>query len=137
MKKFVSSKLPSFRCSPAILITTDFIIKFDLIFIECLFSLLLVRKVLCLVFMMFTSPEMICRITLTKFLFNFFITFLILVRIYVLYIYVNIYVSKRSVFIPEINSIVCYPLLVPIKLSISFRYMFAIKSSKKVRISNR
>ena len=56
-----------------------------------------------------------------------------LVRIYVLYIFV----SKRSVFIPEINFLVCYPSLVAIKLNIRFWYMFAIKSFKKVRICNR
>ena len=56
---------------------------------------------------------------------------MILVRIYVFYIYV----SKRSVFIPENNSVVCYPLSVAIKLNIRFRYMFDIKSFKKVIIA--
>ena len=79
------------------------------------------------------SPEMICQIALIKFLFNFFITFLILVTIYIL----HIHVTKRSAFIPEINSIVCYPSLVAIKLNTRFKYMFAIKSFEKVRICNR
>ena len=79
-----------------------------------------------------TFLEMICGITLTEFLFNFFITFLILVTVYVFYIY--IYVSKRSVFISEINSIVCYLSLVAIKLNIRSRYMFGIKSFKNARI---
>ena len=57
--------------------------------------------------------------------------------LYMLYIYIYIYVSKRSVFIPEINSIVFCSSLVAIKLNIRFRYMFAIKSFKKVRICNR
>ena len=35
------------------------------------------------------------------------------------------------------NSIACYPLFVAIKLNIRFRYMFATKSFKKVRICNR
>ena len=76
------------------------------------------------------SLEMICRIALTEFLFNFFITFLILMFFYLC-------VSKRSVFIPEINSIVSYPSLFAIKLNIRFRDMFAVKSFKKVNICNR
>ena len=40
-------------------------------------------------------------------------------------------------FIPEINSTVCYHSLVAIKLKISCIYVFVIKSIKKVRICNR
>ena len=72
------------------------------------------------------SLEMIWQITLTKFLFD-FITFLILVRIYVLYIYV----SERSMFIPEIKSIVCYPLLVAIKLNIGFSTCLLVNHLRK------
>ena len=69
------------------------------------------------------SLEMICQITLTKFLFNFFITLLILVRIYV---------RGQCLFLKLTP--VCYSLLVVIKLNIRVRHMFASKSSKKVRI---
>ena len=37
------------------------------------------------------------------------------------------------VFIPENNSIVCYPSLNEIKLNIRFKYVFIFKSSKKER----
>ena len=80
-----------------------------------------------------TFLEMICGIALTEFLFNFFITFFILVRIYVFYTYA----SKMSAFISKSNSIVCYLQLVAITLNIRSRYMFGIKSFKNARICNR
>lgn len=51
----------------------------------------------------------------------------------VLYIYVN----KKSPVIPESSTIACYSSLVAVKPSIRFRYLFVIKSFKKVRLSER
>lgn len=54
------------------------------------------------------------------------LTFLILV--------IFVFFNKRSMIIPENHSIVCYSLLVAIKLYIRFRYLIVIKSFKKVHI---
>ena len=87
MMIFLSSKSPSIPSSPAILTTIDFSIKFDLIEKSIVVR---IAGLLGIVFSFFdaylsisASLEMISRITLTEFLFDFFITFLIHVRIYV------------------------------------------------------
>ena len=93
MIKFLSSKLPPIPRTPAILKTIGFPINS----IQFSLSMRLASAISAKSFASSfydvylstsASLEMICRITLTEFLFNVFITFLILVRIYILYIYV-------------------------------------------------